>query len=377
MGGRTAQLLVAVALALAAIPSVASAGVVEGASFYTLPPATHAYSMTAGPEGAVWFTGSHAGESGEPNGVVGRVTQSGEVEVFELPPERRAGEIVAGPDGNLWFTEVVYTDRPGSTVARLGRMTPAGEFGEYRIGEHIGSRGSMTVGPDGRLWFLSGFWKKGRRKATIARFDIATGKLKRFHLPPRGGPSDIVAGPDGNIWFTELGEGEFSRVGRITPQGRIAHFPLPDKRLVAGPIAVGPDGNLWFGERPRESSPGGRVGIGRIDAKGRIGEFRLPARSFLPALVSGPAGRLWYAARTGRGNLGIGSLSRDGTPSELDCLQSSPECEIDADALAVGPDGALWFSASKYWPHMGGGGSGIFESMAEAKEAGLIGRLAP
>jgi virginiamycin B lyase len=227
----------------------------------------------------MWFTGSHADESGEPNGVVGRVTQSGEVEVFELPPERRPGEIVAGPDGNLWFTE--------------------------------------------------------------------------------------------------SGEGEFSRVGRITPQGRIVHFRLPGKKVVAGPIAVGPDGNLWFGESPREDRPGGRARIGRIDTMGRIREFRLPARSFLPALVSGPGGRLWYTARSGHGNLAIGSLSMDGTATEVECLPSSPACEIDADALAAGPDGALWLTASRYWPHMGGGGSGIFESMAEAKEAGKLGRFAP
>ncbi|HSK50238.1 MAG TPA: hypothetical protein VK889_07045 [Solirubrobacterales bacterium] len=370
-------MLVAVALALTAIPSAASAGVVEGTTLYTLPPATHAYSMTAGPEGAIWFTGSQADEpfGGSGNAVVGRVAVDGQVRFFDLPSNRVTGEIVAGPDGNLWFTET-YRNERGYTVARLGHMTPSGQFGEYLIGEHVGGTGSMTAGPDGNLWFISAFWKKGRKKLAIARFDVASEELRRFHLPPRSGPTDIVAGPDGNLWFSERG-GEVSRIGRITPEGQVTHFSLPDRKMVAGAMTVGPDGNIWFAEFLRRYAGNPRSSVGRIAPSGQIREFRLPEGSSAATLVSGPAGRLWYTARSSHGNSAIGSLSPNGTASELECLPAPSECEIDADVLAVGHDGALWFSASKYWSHMGGGGTGIMESMAEAAEAGQIGRFAP
>ena len=53
----------------------------------------------------------------------------------------------------------------------------------------------------------------------------------------------IVAGADGNIWFTNGGQ---YKVGRITPSGAISQFDLP--AIVGGPggITNGPDGNVWI-----------------------------------------------------------------------------------------------------------------------------------
>src|SRR5204863_6975908 len=59
-------------------------------------------------------------------------------------------------------------------------------------------------------------------------------------------PAGIVAGPDGNLWFTEYGG---SRVGKITPAGVVTEYSL-GITFQSGPlvIAAGPDGNLWFTE---------------------------------------------------------------------------------------------------------------------------------
>lgn len=366
-------MLVAVVLALTAIPAIASAGV-ESASFYTLPPATHAYSMTAGPEGAIWFTGAHSSGYGSSSSIVGRVKEGGEVTIFDLPSKRTAKEIVAGPDGNLWFTETFH-NRAGYTVLRIGRMTPSGNFNEYEIGNYVGGSGGIATGPDGNLWFVSVYWQKGRKKQAIGRIGVS-GKLKRFPLPPRSGPTDIVAGPDGNMWFTERGAGT-PKIGRISPRGRITRFPLPNRKEVPGVIAAGPDGNLWFSVDPAGYVPGFKSRIGRIDPSGAITEFRLPENGVGWDLVAGPAGRLWYTSYSDFGNLAIGSLTPDGAGSELACLPSREKCELDADSLAIGADGALWFSASRYYPHRGGGGSGIAESLAEEAEAGFVGRFAP
>ena len=55
----------------------------------------------------------------------------------------------------------------------------------------------------------------------------------------------ITAGPDGNLWFTELG----GAIGRTTPAGVITEFRagLPDNSAPKD-ITAGPDGNLWFTE---------------------------------------------------------------------------------------------------------------------------------
>lgn len=49
-------------------------------------------------------------------------------------------------------------------------------------------------------------------------------EITEFDLPPRSAPSDIVTGPDGNLWITEQGTG---RIARLSPDGRLTEFPLP------------------------------------------------------------------------------------------------------------------------------------------------------
>ena len=63
---------------------------------------------------------------------------------------------------------------------------------------------------------------------------------------------DIVAGPDGNLWFTEKNA---NKIGRITPQGVITEFDVPTPDSQPAAICVGPDGNIWFTE-----SKAGKVG---------------------------------------------------------------------------------------------------------------------
>jgi streptogramin lyase len=82
------------------------------------------------------------------------------------------------------------------------------------------------------------------------------------------GPSVIVAGPDGNLWFTEIWG---NKIGKISPQnGAATEYDIPaslsDHSSSEG-IATGPDGNLWFMEY-------GGNRIGRISlADGGIIEY--------------------------------------------------------------------------------------------------------
>jgi hypothetical protein len=58
-------------------------------------------------------------------------------------------------------------------------------------------------------------------------------------------PHGIVAGSDGNLWFTDWGAND---IGRITPDGTVTKFPIPTANSSPACIAVGPDRNLWFTE---------------------------------------------------------------------------------------------------------------------------------
>ena len=62
-------------------------------------------AITAGPDGALWFTGN-IGSNGV-NGLIGRITTAGAITEFPIPSGSTAMDITAGPDGALWFTELI------------------------------------------------------------------------------------------------------------------------------------------------------------------------------------------------------------------------------------------------------------------------------
>jgi streptogramin lyase len=94
--------------------------------------------IAAGPDGALWFTGSGVG--------VGRIDTSGSITEFPLPLFGERDTITAGPDGNLWFGN----SGPSSADGSVDRLTPDGHLTTYAV--PYGSRG-ISVGPDGNIWF--------------------------------------------------------------------------------------------------------------------------------------------------------------------------------------------------------------------------------
>src|SRR6185437_8369282 len=106
-----------------------------------------------------------------------------------------------------------------------------------------------------------------------------------FSIPSGGEPLEIIKGPDGNLWFTidNTGPREMDSsgnelfpikgsIGKITPDGKITEFPLPD----AGnkdidddvdsfyfTLTAGSDGNIWFTEAEANK-------VGKITPQGDI-----------------------------------------------------------------------------------------------------------
>src|SRR5450631_3218903 len=105
-------------------------------------------------------------------------------------------------------------------------------------------------------------------------------------ITPGAEPFGITAGPDGNLWFTELiGD----KIGRITPLGVVTEFPGVTAGSVPRRITAGPDGNLWFTE-----NTGNR--IGRITPLGVVTEFSvgITAGASPFSITVGPDGNLWF-----------------------------------------------------------------------------------
>jgi streptogramin lyase len=90
---------------------------------------------------------------------------------------------------------------------------------------------------------------------------LAAAQTAQFTIPSAGsGPTGIVAGPDGALWFDEQSA---NNIGRVTTSGSFTEFGIPTAGARPLSIIVGPDNALWF----TELSAGK---IGRITTAGRL-----------------------------------------------------------------------------------------------------------
>ncbi len=179
---------------------------------------------------------------------------------FPLPPLQRNPQdefhrerITTGSDGNLWFTDGVYGN------AYVGRITPDGSVTEFPIEDNSFTQlYNITAGPDGNLWMLALRSTIGLEDERVVAIRLTPdGNYTAFDVSPNpfvSNVSPLVAGPDGNLWYTLSfysgvpGTNEGTIVGHITPTGEVTNFSVGlnmAQEGVGGGITAGPDGNLW------------------------------------------------------------------------------------------------------------------------------------
>lgn len=207
----------------------------------------------------------------------------------------------------------------------------AQEITEFALPAATSRPYGITAGPDGNVWFADIGYTTGIPK--IGRI-TPTGIVTEFS-PSLDNPKFIVTGPDGNLWFTQDDEGNnLAGIGRMTPAGTLTAFPLPNGRVL-GDIAVGSDGNLWF-----PWSTGAFVftlGISRVTPAGVVTDFPLPGiQSRAAGIAAGPDGALWF---TEPGLDRIGRITTSGVVTQFILAAGSMPTGITA-----GPDGNLWFT---------------------------------
>ncbi|MDP9018550.1 MAG: hypothetical protein M3N19_09535, partial [Candidatus Eremiobacteraeota bacterium] len=101
----------------------------------------------------------------------------------------------------------------------------------------------IAAGGDGNLYFTEPFFS-----ATLAdkvgRITTAGVITELGNLAPNSYPSTIIVGADQNMYFTEYSVGT---LGRITlPTGSVSEFALAMQYGASG-MAAAPDGTLWVG----------------------------------------------------------------------------------------------------------------------------------
>ncbi len=217
-----------------------------------------------------------------------------------------------------------------------GGTVPGMKITEFDEG-FTGHPGGLTVGADGNFWISEQFDDK------IAVFDIKKKKATEFSLPDGTLPHNTYPGPDGNIWFTGLGDniGVFNiktKKAKVFRNG-ISRGAEPHV-IIADPTN---DRFMWFTEKN-----GGR--ISRFDRRTeRIVEFNLKPNTLPHGIVPDPNGKTIWWAEQGPDALGRLDLSQGpiNSQKEFDAryeqILGLPKGSGPHDPL-FGPDGNIYLT---------------------------------
>lgn len=224
-------------------------------------------------------------------------------------------EIASGP-GGMWFTE------PGA--GRIGLITPDGRLSEFTVSA---SPLGIVAGPDGNLWFTSdGHISRMTTDGTVSKFVTACCSFP-------GSPPWITVGPDRLLWFTD-GDIDGGKIGNSNVAGQISEKFIPSLDALGldpATITSGPDGNLWF----TEFGPHDDAKIGRVAPSGIFAEFPLPGvKGIIWGIAAGSDGNLWFTETTANK---VGRITTSGDVTEFS-VSGNPR------GIAAGPDGTLWFT---------------------------------
>jgi streptogramin lyase len=219
-------------------------------------------SIVAGPDGNLWFCEDGVGVSGTPpssivagpagelwflidgtTAPIGRITTAGAITEITsgLNSMSEPNALTAGPDGNLWFT-----DPDNGATPAVGMLTPIGTS----VQEFATGTGTMpndiTAGPDGNVWFddqYSGQYAVGRATPGAAP------TLEEFNLDTQT-PWTLGFGADGNLWVPQTGE-----IARVRPAGAVSEITsgLAGVGQDGDQIVAGPDGNIWYDDGATKS----------------------------------------------------------------------------------------------------------------------------
>jgi virginiamycin B lyase len=177
--------------------------------------------MVAGPDGSLWMA--------QPGGSkLSRITTAGIVTEFPVTPlvsTKDPAHLTVGPDGNIWFTM--------QTPHSIGRLTTAGVMTLFDVSA---DPVAIAPGPDGALWYL------GFNASRVGRI-TTDGAWSEYQIAPQfsiypglGGngswPNSIIAGSDGNVWFTEQGTGKIAYVDRAQATFLTATAPTTARKNV-------------------------------------------------------------------------------------------------------------------------------------------------
>jgi len=266
---------------------------------------------------------------------IGRVTTGGDFSEFVLPtPNAAPNNIITGSDGALWFSE--------SVADKIGRISTAGDITEYSI-PIVGRPYGMAEGSDGALWFIE--YESATGSTYLMRLSTS-GAFSQLLLSSSilAGFTNLASGSDGALWIPEtysyggMCEQKFNYMLQVsTAMVRENTYTLQPgcSGTIPQNIITGPDGALWFTEVNSVNNDNS-FNIGRLTTSGVLTQYTYTG-SLGMGITSGPDGALWFTD-------GSGSVHRMDTAGNVTDFPLSSGANPNPVGITVGPDGNIWFT---------------------------------
>ena len=244
------------------------------------------HEITFNPEGdTLWVTGQNYDQ-------LVAISLDGDMKFYPMPDHSGPHGIEFDRDGYLWVAlefagEVVRLDpkHPDYKTAKKYDVKLACSTCQDEIDTHPHG---LAIASDGET-----VWYTGKATGTLGRI-TPDGKIESFPISKTKDPTATVgglpiyikAGPNGEMWFTEL---VGNKVGYIVPGEKAQEFEIktPNSRPIS--IILGPDNNMWFTEEAGNK-------VGRINQTGDLAEFPVPKledHAILAALAFDKEQNLW------------------------------------------------------------------------------------
>jgi virginiamycin B lyase len=232
-----------------------------------------------------------------------------------------------GTDGALWFTEQLQN--------KIGSVDPeTGAFKEYALKIEDSGPHGLVADSNGNIWFT------GNAKGYIGKLDPRTGAVAEYKMPDSRAedPHTVVFDSHGILWFTvQVG----NMVGRLDPRsGKIdlKKMQAADSRPYG--IAINSKGIPFFCEF-------GINKMAKIDPQSMaITEYPLPATARPRRMAIDASDNVYFT------DFQSGNLGRLDSATGAVKMWRSPGGSVSAPyAIAITPDGLVWYSESGVKPN--------------------------
>ena len=260
-------------------------------------------SLATDNSGNIWFAGCSGTSSTNEDVVFGYVNPSTATltTYVYVPSVTKCGSsggfsitgLTIDAAGNPWM----IANRGYYHYSSVMSFNPA--TGAYRTGYGLGipmnNWKSITAGPNNSLWIVDSDNSYGHRvqQLTLDTTTYTVTGMNTFTAPSGSDLGDIVAGPDGNLWFPDWNS---QNIYKMTPGGTFTPYLVSSGK--PSMITTGPDGALWFTANTTTSGY-----IGRLTTAGAMTQYASPNRN--NTITSGPDNALWFTETNGKiGRLG-------------------------------------------------------------------------